>query len=395
MKRKRIVALSLVLAGSFMAFLIGEGWVRLIGRSDIDGNFYVRSLRCYPYCLPLHKWTKGIETYRAFKNNCIQYDPVLGWVPRPHGESRSGNYRYNSDGIRSEITDSVVSDAPDPDVLRIAIFGDSFTHGDGVPFRETWGYFLEENLRSSGVNAEVLNFGVGGYGMDQALLRWRTGGSRYKPQIVIFGLQMENIGRNVNTARPVYFPRTGIPFFKPRFILENNELKLVNTPTPAPDEMMAVIRDFARWENLKYEHWYDTRYTERMVLKSRLIGFVWSFIDQKILRKDFVPLADAELLSLAIIRKFKEEVESTGAKFFVVFLPARWNLRIKSNHFLDEAKKISDIFNPQSALLEKAATQVELDVLIPAHYSAGANKIVADVCAVELIDKIEKFSKIK
>ncbi|MFT5288388.1 MAG: hypothetical protein ACI8QS_000185 [Planctomycetota bacterium] len=55
---------------------------------------------------------------------------------------------------------------------RIAVLGDSFTFGHGVPFEATWGEFLEAKLQvhldsneqaNSPKRAEVLNFGVNGY----------------------------------------------------------------------------------------------------------------------------------------------------------------------------------------------------------------------------------------
>ena len=54
-------------------------------------------------------------------------DAELGWTVKPSGHSEE--YRANSEGIRSDVS---YSDAPAPGVLRIATFGDSFTHGDEV-----------------------------------------------------------------------------------------------------------------------------------------------------------------------------------------------------------------------------------------------------------------------
>jgi len=202
--------------------------VRFNGRFDEDGNFFVGNFRCYPYRMPLRSWEGKINGYLAVKDtSSFCYDPVLGWAPRPESKSEDGLYAYNEDAIRTASCESVVFKLPKKGVLRIAIFGDSFTRGDDVTFENTWGYFLEENLRKTGINAEVLNFGVGGYGIDQSFLRWKRTGWRYHPHIVILGLQLENIKRNVNLMRPVYGPATGIPFSKSRFVLEKGSSRFL------------------------------------------------------------------------------------------------------------------------------------------------------------------------
>ncbi len=94
--------------------------------------------------------------------------------------------------------------------MRIAIFGDSFAFGAQVPFEHTWGYYLENNLKEAGLNAEVLNFGVGGYGIDQAFRRWEKEGKAFSPHVVLCGFQPENVKRNVNLIRPIYAPKAGI-----------------------------------------------------------------------------------------------------------------------------------------------------------------------------------------
>jgi hypothetical protein len=80
--------------------------------------------------------------------------------------SKDGLYVSNSAGIRSNREYNLI--AP-PGVTRIVAFGDSFTHGDEVPNQETWEYLLEQSRDE----VEVMNFGVQGYGADQAYLRYK------------------------------------------------------------------------------------------------------------------------------------------------------------------------------------------------------------------------------
>ena len=52
-------------------------------------------------------------------------------------------------------------------------------------------------MESYDSNMEVINFGVGGFGLDQAYLRYLEDGIQYKSHIVMIGFMSENIYRNV------------------------------------------------------------------------------------------------------------------------------------------------------------------------------------------------------
>ena len=79
-------------------------------------------------------------------------------------------------------------------------------------------------------NLEVLNFGVGAYGLDQAYLRYLQDGQQFQSHFVFIGYFPENIFRNVNTFRPFYFPHTGAPLTKPRFVIDEEKLTLIPNP---------------------------------------------------------------------------------------------------------------------------------------------------------------------
>jgi hypothetical protein len=94
----------------------------------------------------------------------------------------------------------------------------------------------------------VANYGVGGYGTDQALLRFR-GHRADSSRVAILGFQPENILRNVNQWR--YLLYADSPFsFKPRFLVGGDgRLELIPLPTvtaadydrfaEAPERMLA------------------------------------------------------------------------------------------------------------------------------------------------------------
>ena len=75
----------------------------------------------------------------------------------------------------------------------------------------------------------MINFGVGNYGVDQALLRLKREFSKHPTKIVIMGVVPETICRIVSVWKHYY--EYGNTFgFKPRFYLKNNNLNLIENP---------------------------------------------------------------------------------------------------------------------------------------------------------------------
>lgn len=107
----------------------------------------------------------------------------------------------------------------------ISAFGDSYTHCTDVGDEESWEHYISGIL-----NVDAYNFGTGGYGTDQAYLKYLEIEPMLKTEIVVIGLTPENINRIVNVYRPFYFSKTGIKLPKPRFVLENGSLKLLENP---------------------------------------------------------------------------------------------------------------------------------------------------------------------
>lgn len=166
------------------------------------------------------------------------YDALLGWDNKAHTSRTRTNSAgsawtatYDHQGAR---TNQLFSDA-----VLIATYGDSNTHGDEVDDHDTWQYYLSEKLGRS-----VQNFGVGGYGTDQALLKLeRNLRNGLRAPCVILMVVQENIHRTLNTFRPFYVRSTGIKLgFKPRFILENGHLRLIPNPLQPFNDRADIAR---------------------------------------------------------------------------------------------------------------------------------------------------------
>ena len=83
---------------------------------------------------------------------------------------------------------------------------------------------------SSLKDSNISNFGVGNYGIDQALLRLKRDYEIHKPEIVLLAVVPDTISRIVSMWKHYY--EYGNTFgFKPRYIISNeNELTLIKIP---------------------------------------------------------------------------------------------------------------------------------------------------------------------
>jgi hypothetical protein len=120
-------------------------------------------------------------------------EPRLGWhlIPgarRLWTNEGRGLIEINSLGYR----DRERQVEKDPKTFRIAVFGDSMTEAVQVNQDQTFCFLLEEQFRQRGVRGEVLNFGVSGYSPIQELLLFKQEGPRFRPDLVIVAIFLDN-----------------------------------------------------------------------------------------------------------------------------------------------------------------------------------------------------------
>ena len=324
--RRKITVNSLIVSSAVLITLILlEFAVRIAGSTDADGRFTLLNFALEPQHLPVQELRGQVEGYIANKDIAIVvYDQWTGWAFRPNSIRQHGTFTINGAGFRSRRD---FDQSPLADTLRIAVFGDSFSAGDDVNDDEVWGYLLQRKLNDYGIRSEVLNFGVGAYGMGQAFLRWRHLGRSFSPDIVIFGLQPENLKRNVNVFRQLLH-RSGPAFSKPRFALINDELQLLNVPTLPPEQLMDVFENFSSHPLAPYEFYYQSRSSAaRWWSASRLLSLAFEAMRQHDNEPEiYTPGSEGGELGLAIIDAFAQDVQNDGAEFIVLHLPLQSHL---------------------------------------------------------------------
>jgi hypothetical protein len=76
---------------------------------------------------------------------------------------------------------------------RIIVYGDSNIQAIFSKSENTYAVKLSEYLNSNGIaNVEVVNAGVIGFGPDQSLIRFELEADTYKPNLVVFGIFVDN-----------------------------------------------------------------------------------------------------------------------------------------------------------------------------------------------------------
>lgn len=160
-----------------------------------------------------------------YEDYLARRDPQLGWPP----PEQIGGPNYDRSGSRR------IPVFPEPGDECVSLYGDSFTYASDVSDEAAW-----SNVLSGLMQCRVANFGVGGYGTDQAFLRLERNRDDRAP-VTLLGVYPTDAIRNL--TRDAYFALGVYPTsFKPRFAYRGGSLELLPIPTiPA-----ARLEEFAR-----------------------------------------------------------------------------------------------------------------------------------------------------
>jgi hypothetical protein len=290
---------------------------------------------------PLLPFRPEVSTVRQSLEAAARYtyvvpDDELGWVVAKNGKYNVA-YQSNAQGVRAPAN-RVYTTVPPPGKVRIVAVGDSFTHCDEVNNDETWEVALE-GLRS---DLEVLNLGVPGFGTDQALMRYRRDGVRFRPHISILEIWTENICRNLNLVR-YYLNPLSSPLNKPRFLLAEGKLKLINSPVMPREVLAQMLSQPEAFPLLQYEYWYDPAETApHLYLHSALLRTALSIRAQyrrKTRREKLYSNSDPAgiAVTVAIAKQFAKEAEAARSKPIILLIPMLHHLEERRLYATEDA----------------------------------------------------------
>jgi hypothetical protein len=176
------------------------------------------------------------------------FHAVLGWDYPPgteYTDAAGVSYHHGPGGERRVCTSFAKN--------LIATYGDSFTYCSDVPDCETWQTYLGQMVK-----ANILNFGVAGYGTDQAYLKYKVNEAHVSTRIVMLCILPDDINRVVNVFRTFYAPPDRIALTKPRYIRnKGGGFQLLPNPLHRPADI-ARLSDPAFVEKLgAVDYWYQ------------------------------------------------------------------------------------------------------------------------------------------
>ncbi|TVQ74959.1 MAG: hypothetical protein EA380_11780 [Phycisphaeraceae bacterium] len=285
--------------------------------------------------------SKAVFYHPRYESTYAEYlelrDPVVGWpMPASFGAGAVvlGEDREVFGGGRDEVGARISPNFPDRIATppRISVYGDSFAWSAEVDDEYAWPEVLSEL-----VGERVDNFGVGGYGSDQALLRFLHN-EHDGSEIVILTHLSENLMRNLSQFRSIYAGSPNGLSFKPRFIPgdDADELVLVPLPTIPPIEYADFVR---RPENF-LEHDEFVPGKPNGVLRLRFpysVSVARSFRHHAILARlrreprykqfyDPAHSARGTQVTAGILQRFYEETISQSRLPLVVLIPSGLDL---------------------------------------------------------------------
>jgi hypothetical protein len=263
------------------------------------------------------------ESLRAASTSTyVVFDKELGWTIKPNGSA--GDYTATTHGFRGPMGGVTTKSLPQGK-WRVSVYGDSFTHGDGVALQDTWA----DQLQHRAETLEVLNFGVPAFGTDQALLRFRRDGRQFQSHVHVLGVWPENLTRNLNVVRFYLAPHGNIGGSKPRFVLDSGRMQTVNSPVLSQTELLDALLHKHVSPVLTHDYWYkedEQRFPWYFHLQSlRMAVSVWRAYERRAVRNRMYldENGEAMTVTLAIAQTFRGEVEALGAKALVVVFPMR------------------------------------------------------------------------
>ena len=343
---------------------------------------------------------------KFFKNS---FDKELGWVRKPNssgfenGKYGKIEYHIDSNGSRENFIEKET---------LIATFGDSYTFCRQVEDDQTWQVYLSKKL-----NNKVLNFGVGNYGVDQALLYYQRHEVPMKTKTVVLGFVPETICR-IQSYWKHYLEFGNTFAFKPRFTLENGKLILHGNPISELkgfNDINRVIDSIKSTDGFyirKFKHLqFKTPYLIKFVINIRRNSLLFFLLIRKkffnilgihnaeinnapfsIIMKDNIEDSHAmyndnyacELLE-NILLQFCDEAYKRGHKPLILIMPQLIDLKIirktgvnPYNNFFVQLGDKAPVLDMTESINTGNLSDLYTEDVYGGHFSAKGNKLVAE-----------------
>jgi lysophospholipase L1-like esterase len=318
--------------------------------------------------------TEDYATYASRVN------PRLGW-PSPQAIQQQ----------RDDLAKTVAAGNNPEREFPISAYGDSYTEGFGVKPEDAW-----TNVLGKMLGLRIANYGVPGYGTDQAYLRFHDN-TQDEAKIVLLGVLGENIQRNVNQLRNFLTPNPQCQT-KPRFVLDKQRhLQLV----PLPKLIAENYEDFIKNPNHYLHHdWFvpggpsgaqklEFPYT-LSILKAHKFFYNRYVKGYKSYLQFYLPNhpSHAFPLTIAIINQVIREAKARGMHPIVLVFPCDEDFRVYNQHLVYEPliqvlkKEHIEYIDLGTEILKRLGKRNYMDLFLGGqyhHFNEEGNKVVAQI----------------
>jgi hypothetical protein len=299
----------------------------------------------------------------------------------------------------------------------VSLYGDSFTFGHSVSPEAAWG-----NVLTTLLDCRVDNYGVSGYGTDQAYLYFNQHhlDSSDKAPVVILSHFSEDIVRNITQDSGLIFGN-GI-MLKPRFVIDDYEnLQLVDMPRLTPEHYQVYVNDMAKFLRADYFLPNKSSLSLRSIFFPYLVSVPYILMSKRTYKSVLFYISDmppwfAELYSPVhpskalqitrdILLKFNQDAKRYSKVPIIMILPNARDLicfqatgKWSYDNLLNEMRKnTAAVINLGLLLLQKTKGEDICDYFCSnkakksGHYTEKGNRILAEVVQ-ELLVKLGVLS---
>tara|TARA_A100001015_G_scaffold316356_1_gene430423 strand:- start:257 stop:1447 length:1191 start_codon:yes stop_codon:yes gene_type:complete len=347
------------------------------------------------------------KTERFFKKS---FNKNLGWLQKPfvkdfHDKTKKRTkFSINKFGARTSNYSHFKK--------KIEAYGDSFVFGRYVNNHNVWTEILSKEM---GYN--VINYGVGNYGFDQALLRLEMNKKKNSAYTII-GVVPETINR-INSIWKHYLEFGNIYAFKPSFFINKKKLLLRKNP-------IKNVKDFDNKKIIKIinkvskmDFFYENKFKKFQFQNSYILSFLRNFNfncklfikfifmllkKQKDKKKYLFPLYYSNNIEFAnhlyldkkstnlfrlLINRFIKSTKKKNSIPIIIIFPQKADIdlyRKKKNNYCNFFNSIKNItiIDLTKFLSKQNIQRIFLDPEHGGHLTVYGNKIVAKQIQKEL-----------
>ena len=270
--------LSVLLVSMVAALMVGEGVYRWMIFGNADWCKPLRDPGQYADFFSDDDYWKLYHRFGGRYKPPGRPHPTLGWV-----------HRFDRETFLHDRADAIGEHRP------VLLYGDSFA--TCVDTERCFEELLEEDSTFSSGH-RLLNYGVGGYGLDQIMMLYERSIGLYDNPLVVVMVMPFDLDRSVLSVRVGQ---------KPFFTLEGGSLQLKGVPVD-PDPSAYLANNPPQIRSFVYRKLLFSRYTPA-ALRS------W-------IRNEEATIAHKKLLGIAMIKRIISDLRRRDLEFlFVVFHP--------------------------------------------------------------------------